>query len=111
MEQKEIISKNRFIAEFMGGIYKSKLFPIGKSQIWLPYHNMTYINAIKYHTSWDWLIPVIDKIYSSNDYIKYKHKMSGQFEVEVFINPKFILNTWTNVIEFIKWYNLKNGIK
>jgi hypothetical protein len=70
------------------------------------YNNRYYIiNDLKFDSSWDWLMPVIDKIYSSDEYILYKREESGQFDVEVHINTKYIINTWKDVIEFIKWYN------
>ena len=57
--------KNKLIAEFMGFVYK-----------WQPKHNyfcrpehsmenneFSYaIDDLKYHSSWDWLMPVVEKI-------------------------------------------------
>jgi len=63
-------------------------------------------SEMKFHSSWDWLMPVVDKIYSSNEYVKYKDTMSGIFNEEpVRINSKYISVTHKAVVEFIKWYN------
>lgn len=64
---------------------------------------------LKYHTSWDWLIPVMKKIDSIaneemdfSDYDDYREKY-------VFIRDitlcNDILDAYNQVIEFIKWYN------
>lgn len=66
------------------------------------------IKDMKFNTSWDWLIPVIDKIYSLDVYSVYVNTTSGQFENSISINTRFIKNTYVAVIEFIKWYNNEN---
>lgn len=66
------------------------------------------LNDLKFHSSWDWLIPVIDKIYSMNEYIKYKDYMNNIIcDGGIDINTKFIQITFSDVVEFIKWYNNK----
>lgn len=61
--------------------------------------------SMKFNTSWDWLIPCIDKIYSLDVYSVYVNTTSGQFENSININTTFIESTYEEVIEFIKWYN------
>ncbi len=61
-------------------------------------------DGLKYHLSWDWLIPVIDKIYSSDDYVEYK-KSLNQFSDGIFINTKYIDSTYNQVVDYLKWYN------
>jgi len=62
---------NKLIAEFMGGKYdKDTQFPIPPDDIWIPSHGIVKANTIElgkgpimhYHNSWDWLMPVVDKI-------------------------------------------------
>lgn len=60
--------------------------------------------TMQFHSSWDWLMPIIDKIYSSNEYFKYKGTL-GQFNEGIVINTKFITVTHESVVEFIKWFN------
>ena len=64
------------------------------------------LSDLEFHSSWDWLIPVIDKIYSMNEYIKYQDYMNNIIcDGGICINTKFIGITFSDVVEFIKWYN------
>ena len=82
MTPEEIIEGNKLIAEFLK------------------------IEEAKFHSSWDWLIPVVEKITSMDIYIKYKDYSCGQFnDGGIYINTKSIENTFSDVVEFIKWYN------
>ena len=130
MSKEEIIKNNKLIAEFMEGVYTSKLFVIDRGYIWLPNHNMTKIENIKYHKSWDWLTPVVEKIES------LETEQDGNFQVHISSNscsiqgtnlwksvqnlskygpvymsdPNAIFetkleSTYYNVVEFIKWWN------
>jgi hypothetical protein len=68
MEQTEILEGNKLIAEFMGGKYmpytegmfghfEHFMFPD------LQYdENFIKINDLEYYSSWNWLMPVIEKI-------------------------------------------------
>lgn len=69
--------------------------------------NMPNSNCPQYSNSWDLLMPVIDEIFSSEEYYRYKRENESQFhDGSIYINPKFILSTWEEVIDFVKWYNL-----
>lgn len=98
----EIIEGNKLIAEFMG--WEAK------------YHPVETI-----HTSWDWLMPVVEKI----EQIGYPVKIQGDYygdngvlktECTVFGNDGDYLLTsgavevkigavWQAVVEFINWHN------
>jgi len=98
------MEKNNLIAEFMGYVNTTPTDPdfnIYENSDGKTIESM----SMKYHDSWDWLMPVIDKIHSSTDYYRYIQEESGQFEVEVYINAKFIQRTWEDVVEYITWYN------
>ncbi len=101
---------NAIIAEFMGGIYYPKgdcwEFPvrmgvIGGAMKCNPVH-------IRYDTSWDWLMPVVEKI----DQMKplAMDRQSSFLRVEYSrvlglpINSS-IQKVYGFVVEFIKWYN------
>lgn len=110
------IADNKLIAIFMGGKTSDMNNKIvqGHQNIWLPIHgicNWTTVDigngkTLQYHKSWDWLIPVIDKITSMDAYIKYKNDSSSQFnDGGIYINTKFIDNTYNDVVDFIKWWN------
>jgi hypothetical protein len=101
-----IVDNNLLIALFMGGKIKNK------QDIFIPFHcicNYTSIEIgsgkiLEYHKSWDWLIPVIDKIYSSDNYINYLGSLN-QFSDGIFINTKYIHVTYNSVVDYIKFNN------
>ena len=128
---------NRLIAEFMGA-KPCKQHP--NNQLFLTIKDnknpsLQYWHLLKYHKSWDWLMPVIDKIESldirGNDYDFPKVKFLGD-HIEIFIyatyrsdyiywkpwidlrgnlhnHPKQynskIEAVYAAIIEFIEWYN------
>lgn len=120
MKDKEILEGDKLIAEFMDGIYESDLFPIGSTQIWLPYHNITEIANLKYHSSMDWLMPVIHKIsqlplrtpvhikmvqLKREAYCRIESSSTG-FRNALFNNYANLTEvTFATVVAFIKWYN------
>lgn len=106
MSEQEIIDNNILIAKFIGRRGK-----INKNLYWVNVPSIKWVSdkEMKFHSSWDWLIPVINKIYDSDWYYKWKETF-GQFKKEIFINTEFIKETWKDVVEFIKWYNLQKII-
>ncbi len=106
--------KNCLIATFMGGKISKHPAP--------QFGNMGYsfkkkicnsswwaIDALKYHTSWDWIMPVCKKLdFLSEDKViphsKEYEKLCDKLDNEVtrFYDIKTIFPI---VIEFIKWYN------
>ena len=53
---------------------------------------------LKYHTSWDWLMPVVQKCYKINNEENFD-KLSDA------VSTLSIDNTYKEVVEFIKKYN------
>jgi hypothetical protein len=121
----EIIKQNnRMIAEFMGAKYdKDTSFPIHPNDLWLPMHGVcnftsTNGNCLRYHSSWDWLMPVVEKIESlSKENETYSFSIT-KFSVRVLYrgsrvvdlpidNTKFE-STYQAVIQFIELYNKQN---
>jgi hypothetical protein len=123
---KNTIENNKLIAEFMGelvvpsqGIY---LIPNTMNLI----HNdeLTHlqfvVNDLKYHKSWDWLMPVVEKINVMDSYRFTVTIMSSDTQIydnencedAVNITCEFncdetIKSVYKAVVEFIKWYNNK----
>jgi hypothetical protein len=117
MTKEEIIEGNRLIAEFCGaewvkddyGDYGYKLdsFPV--------WNKMQSVEALKYHTSWDWLMPVLTaigdidefyagwKIESCECYIWTDHDINNYDETT--IKDSTIEAVYLAVISFIKWHN------
>lgn len=105
-----IEGRNILIAEFMVGVVKKNYngFEIdGK-----PYHE----TQLKYHSSWDWLMPVIEKI-ESLDYIDYcqiqSTKTLGGVFYSTYISKTFnttsyeskIKSVYNAVIKAINYHN------
>lgn len=96
--------EHKLIAEFLGldVLYGNKVS-----------HKSTktgLVTTMKYHTSWDWLMPVVKQIKNLNREYKrhYNHiDKIDQALIDVNINKLFEI-----VVEFIKWYNKNknNGI-
>ena len=76
---------NKLIAEFMGAEPDKKTF------------FRTGEEAYFYHTSWDWLMPVVQKCFEVA-----KHE--DDFSVIIWSLP-YIDSTYDEVVEFIKEYN------
>ena len=115
MTTEEIVEGNRLIAEFMG--YKQRenggLF-WGNDGL-----GGLYPKDLKYHSSWDWLMPVVEKIQHLEDElpvkIDFQIHLLGAVELyidykRVFAMTAFEPGTLINavyeaILEFIKWYN------
>jgi len=91
------MNDNKLIAEFMGLSIKEgvcyytdadDMFPMG-IEVEEPY--------LPYHTSWDWLMPVIENI----DHLQYE-PIKG---IEDALSTRDIGDTYKAVVEFIKKYN------
>lgn len=113
MKKEEIIENNKLIAEFME-------FPIntietlGKREIYGYYtinvptkytmygKEYAHIDKLRFHESWDWLMPVVEKCFSFKDNDKMS-ELTNKFD---FYNINEMYNA---VITYIKWYNEENG--
>lgn len=121
MTQEEIIEGNKLIAEFDG--YKfvnddSLAYPNG----YYYYPNDGCGNSLKeleefeYNSSWDWLMPVIEKIEKTgccasiiNNGCNIKTFISGDngFNLNACDFESKIQTVYAVVVEYIKWYNKK----
>lgn len=105
---KTIVEKNRMIAEFMGlryGRSSVKTYVIENNKEVLP-------KDLKYHTSWDWLMPVVEKIESLGYEFQitkeeaYFKDTDGDFEIVASaFNGSIMDNTYNAVVQFIEWFN------
>lgn len=104
MNNQEIIDNNKLIAEFMGCEEENGL-----------YHYTTSMDDYKtdnlyFDVSWDWLMPVVEKIKNVDPQFKIKHlsvivAFDHRLKDAMFIGIK---NLYREVVEFIKWYNKQN---
>jgi len=90
------IKDNKLVAEFMGFVYVPE-------------------DAIDYSKSWNWLMPVVEKIEKmvNNFYVGAKYsliytgfmfKNTDDYQWQENGGTK-IENTYAVIVEFIKWYN------
>lgn len=96
-----IVENNRLIAEFMGfekgfgTMYNN--CKIGEER------ECFFLEDFKYHSDWNWLMPVVKKIYFLDIYYEYANQLnmfSNGVELSININ-----RVYEQVIDFITWYN------
>ncbi len=128
MTPKQIMSTNQFIAEFMG--FKMQVEDFHGINIIQDPDGETYdLGQLKYNTSWDYLMPVVEKIEDLSFNSGYgfsviidnwecfiKDRLSGEIIVSVsatasdnkYKSISKIDAVFKAVIEFINWYNNRN---
>lgn len=114
---------NKLIAEFMGFDWQnytkwivdedksySKMY--GNKEIEVP----VIIEYLEYHSSWDWLMPVVEKIHlmrivadviitPGKTKILMQNPVGKEFSSPFKPENSSITECWICVVEFIKWYN------
>ncbi len=92
---------NELIAEFMGLDVDGKNVTDGDQE--------TTINNLRYDTSWDWLMPVVDKITNIWATTTNRKKLKECTPIFRAIQNRLGLIEISGVyelsVEFIKWYN------
>ena len=86
---------DRLIAEFMGmeecdGSYYKKIYNSGD---WIPQ------TELEFHTSWDWLMPVVQKCYKIDDEEGFDNLVDA-------VSTLDIDGTYNAVVDFINEYNI-----
>jgi cytochrome oxidase Cu insertion factor (SCO1/SenC/PrrC family) len=107
-------TENKLIAEFMG-VNIITIDDVRKNKN--PYFSSAdgYLeDDIKYHSSWDWLMPVVEKIenfgfefFIVEDRVKIAHNTDHSIDVIIDFTSGRRKNetAYQAVVEFIKWYN------
>jgi len=138
--KKEFSEGNKFIAEFMGfekvrvGYFddssetkwqrdnrawldKNEIESVGNYIVNIKKNKCIEWNEVAYHKSFDWLMPVVDKIRDNNCLvsIRFNRQMKttntviacfeNKWVKDVEVSGIGIESTYKAVIEFIKWYN------
>lgn len=108
MEAK-IIEGNKMIAEFMN--YEKYQFRDYTIYIFEENNHRTMID-LHYHSSWEWLMPVVMEIGNRAGYTLVMEENASYWcnegqhdELPQFGGYSNIENIWEAVIEFIKWHN------
>jgi len=88
------MNDNKLIAEFMGLQFSKGEYyrPLYNSGDWIPE------NELQYHTSWDWLMPVIEEI----DHLQREPIQ----DIEDALSTRCIGDVYKAVVEFIREYRL-----
>lgn len=114
LTKEQIFEGNKLIAEFLGGSVDNKTFFYGKNknyndEIELKVYN---INNAKFHSDWNWLMLVVEKIeVSSGNFVICLNTCeinAGKFDCYLIEADSKIEAVWSSAVEFIKWYN-ENG--
>lgn len=110
----EILEGNKLILEFDGWTIEPGMEKHGN-----PFYNkgfaMVSVSQSEFYTSWDWLMPVVEKI----EKMDYGFKMCRKV-VEVYIDStkEVIIKTkescrleslYTAVVQFIQWHSRQGG--
>ena len=103
----ETIENNKLIAEFMG------LSEIVKTNgIVFKDNNTDEIHLIKYHSEWNWLMPVIQEIGNRTGYelcmhleYSYWNNLGNDATGSEYGGYENIASIHYAVVSFIKWYN------
>lgn len=114
MNQEQLLEGNKLIAKFDGWVH----FPTPKNKGNGYWNNEKRgfahwsLDSFKYHSSWDWLMPVVGKINKLFD--EESDNWLGKCLDDDF--PKIIelritesiKSVYVHVIQFIQWYNTQN---
>ncbi len=114
-------NNNKLIAEFMG--YEIIYRPNSNGFIEISDTELCDVDDLEYHKSWDWLMPVVEKIEEITIEDNNMTIKSHRFLVEIVLGSCEIYDsvsssvvgsgdygnkldsTYNAVVEFIKWYN------
>ena len=132
MDKNTVLNGNKLIAKFMGftsratqttagstagsiegylltNDFSKKAFDYDIPSVTYDDDGHRFIPELRFHKSWDWLIPVIYKIQLIQPY-KLEIPVSEHYIKVIHIENTFqclmdIKRTYKKVIEFIEWYN------
>ena len=89
---------NKLIAEFMGCTHPFN--DITDATLYLVSHGTFNSSELKYDTSWDWLMPVVNKCYQ--DYGRNAHFLQHDEHLQKSIKNREIDEVYQVLVEFIK---------
>ena len=92
---------NKLIAEFMGlDSFKDSLASLHQGKINI---DVDVYEQAQYHISWDWLMPVVQKI--GDEYLNTPFDETYSYLTEQYENIWTLEDTYNAVVEFIKEQN------
>lgn len=67
------------------------------------------LQNLQYHTSWDWLMPIVQKIQESYEGEELHEESCKHYEqIEVMLTSLNIEWVWQACVMFIEWFNQQN---
>ena len=103
----ETTENNKLIAEFMGMNYGDPNDNSVMTQMTPQGNEVVPIDSMKYHNSWDWLMPVVEQCLE-----KHNNLIDGRDVIDTLYSliaqALFVVSlkeTYEAVVEFIKGYN------
>ena len=100
LSRDEIERGNRLIAEYIGFQYTKIGWYDYNEVLNLSYTEDNTFDEMKFHISYDWIMPVVKKILSQ------KFKGCVQCDIKYHLEHSSIEELFRAVVEFIMWYNL-----
>lgn len=96
----EQIENNKLIAEFMGfAVIQGDIYNIPTDR------GVGYVpKFMKYHKSWDWLIPVVEKMYNVLQVVEDPND-DWRFDLHEQLLDINLEGLHELLVRFIKWYN------
>jgi len=91
------MKENKLIAEFMG-------YEVKHGKCYSPKYNDGTIAPMQFHTSWDWLMPVVEKVLKMKLGEEYDIRYLATHLVNTDINA-----TYNAVVQFINQCNKTNN--
>lgn len=125
METNKIIEGKKLISEFME-YYNSNKLDIQGNSIYhvkiLGCNTFHTVETMPLNSSWDWLMPVVEKIESleidgfpfvftmttCNIFFEHPLILDNSYIVQVERTENMMNDIYIAVVEFIKWYNQNN---
>jgi hypothetical protein len=101
-QENELLENNKLIAEFMRVVFhddENQYYNAGGLHIG---------NTLQYHTSWDWLMPVIERCLVGEAEQSEEISITTIKNIYEGICNQEISFAYKSVVEFIKWYNEQN---
>lgn len=93
---KEIINGNDIIAEYLN--FKQKSYTPDSEKLWCDDVNGLPIGELKFHSDWNWLMPVVKKISQKDHIIKAGLLYTiAEYDYDVF-------KVWQTIVKHIIYY-------
>lgn len=105
---KTIEENNRLIADFMGQLFHNGNTFIPEHNRYIGFKNFSSffkVSDLRYHESWDWLMPVVEAIYNTGLDEQNTNEIGDVTHALLDVNINAVHEA---VINFIEFYNKQN---